>query len=276
MKIARWMGAAATAVVCATVMSACSSGAASTPDPRLYGTWHLVEAIKDGAPLPLNGSDITLAITDAEQTGGESMCAPYAATVIGGIGAVFVRVRNESTTRDACIPNALVNVGEKYLSALESSRFAAVSKGMLTLTSRKNSLLYVLTSPQVSPKLPGTSWTLYVSPQSKRMAAPTRRSEPVTLTFSSTDLMTIGSPCVDYSSQLQIDGGSDAANAFHEVDKDRAHCTELDRTDATEAAGALLGPMLITVSPAPTPSDPATLVITNANTSIPTVWTAKR
>ena len=274
--IAKWAIAAAAAVVCAVAMSGCAPSGASTPDPRLAGTWHLVEAIEDGAPLPLNGSDITLAIADTAHTGGQSMCSPYTATVIGGIGSVFVRVTRLDGQRDACIPNALVNVDTQYITTLQRARFASVSDGALTLTSTNDSLLFVRNPPQPSPTLGGTTWTLYSSPQAKGLANGTARSESVSLEFSSTGEMTVDSRCVEYTSRLEIAGSTAAASSFKARNKTLPGCSDNDRLNATGAASALIGPMLIKLSPAAVHGEPATLVITNLNTSIPTVWRSDR
>ena len=275
MTVARWMGGVAAAVLCAAVLAGCSTSTTSAPDPRLIGTWHLVQAVEDGAPLPLNGSDITLAIGDSAKTGGESMCAPYAARVVGAIGTVFITARSESTTRDACIPNALVNVGDQYLNTLRHTQYAAIDKGSLILSSAHDSLLFVNASPHENPTLTGTTWTLYSAPQEKSFAH-TARSGPISLTFEDNDRVVIGAPCVQYDSVLETAGSTSATAAFRAGNIPGSHCTDRDRLAATAAASALIGPMLITLSASPRKGVLATLVITNLNTSIPTVWRATR
>jgi heat shock protein HslJ len=270
--IAKWAIAAAAAVVCAVVVSGCAPTGASTPDPRLAGTWHLIEAIEDGAPLPLNGSDITLAISSTSNTGGQSMCSPYTATVIGGIGSVFVRVVRKGGQRDACIPNAVVNVDTQYITTLQRSRFASLSDGALTLTSTNDSLLFVRNPPQQSPTIGDTSWTLYASPQEKTFTNASPNSGPVSLAFSRTGAIRLTARCVVYTSQLEIAGSTAAAPRFRAKNREIAGCTDFDRFSATAAASALIGPMLITLSPAAAHGDPATLIITNLGTSIPTIW----
>ena len=275
MTVGRWAGGAVASLMCATVMSGCATSTTSTPDPRLVGTWHLVEAVQDGAPLALNGSDITLTISDSRETGGESMCAPYAAKVIGTIGSVFIKVQSESTTRDACIPNALVNVGDQYLNTLRHAQFASITNGALVLTAAHDSLLFVRSAPHENPTLQGTSWTLYSPPQEKNFTR-TARSGPISLTFEDNNRVSIGAPCVQYDSTLETAGSTSAAASFNAGNVAGPNCTDRDRLAATAAASALIGPMLITLSNSSGTGDPATLVITNLNTSIPTVWRADR
>lgn len=131
------------AIAVALLLTGCTTtGHASASDPRLQGTWQLTSARDHGRAIPLGGTAITLTIGDSTHTGGDSPCSSYSATVIGGVGVVYISAQLNGGTRDDCASTQLNVLEKNYLDALTATRYAAIDSGHLVLSSGASNLVY--------------------------------------------------------------------------------------------------------------------------------------
>lgn len=268
--------AAAIVAVAATVMLAlggCVASGPSAADPRLEGTWHLASGSLHGRGMPLGGRSVTLTIGDAAHTGGNDPCSAYSATVTGGIGVVYIRAKLTSHTRDTCMTSSLGRVEQQYISALNSSRFAAIDKGALVLTSPSSTLVYVRTQPAPIGGVQNTSWVLYAIVSQVPTVTSGPDIHPIRLTFDGGSSLSISSPCVTESANYQIEGENFAISHAITSPALNTSCTVADRNLSAQAITMIDGPLLLDVSSDGSGSMPM-LVITNLDDNLPIVWRA--
>ena len=266
--------AATAAVAVVFLMAGCATaGTVSVSDPKLQGTWHLASASDHGFGIPLAGNSITLKIGDAAHTGGESPCSSYSATVIGGVGVVYIRARLTGGARDDCATTQLNLIEKNYLEALNSSRYAEVDQGSLILSSPKSYLVFVKAAETPVVSLLNSNWRLYALPTQVPNETSGPGLNPVYLRFDGRSGVTISSPCATFAANYQIEGENFSVSVQHVIPGHGALCTSAERSLAAAAAVLLDGPLLIDVSSAGN-GDPATLVVTNLDENVPVVWRA--
>jgi heat shock protein HslJ len=267
--------AALVAVVVALTLAlgGCVASGPSAADPRLEGTWHLASGSVRGKGIPLGGRSVTLTIGDATHTGGNDPCSPYSATVTGGIGVVYIRATLTSHTRDDCTTPSLARMQQLYISALTSSKFAAINQGALVLTSPSSTLVYVRTQPAPIGSVQNTTWLLYAIVSQVPTVTAGRGIHPVRLSFDGGSSLSVSSRCVTESANYQIEGENFAISHVITSPGLSHSCTVADRNLSAQAITMIDGPLLLDVSSDGSDSIPM-LVITNLDDNLPIVWRA--
>jgi heat shock protein HslJ len=254
-------------------LTGCAPAGTAVSDPRLDGTWHLASASDNGLGIPIGGRAITLTIGDANHTGGDSPCSSYAATVTGGVGVVYIRARLTGGTRDDCASAELNTIEKHYLDALTGSRYAAVDRGSLILSSAHSYLVFVRVAATPIAAVTNSSWRLYALPTQVPSVTSGPGVDPVYLRFDDHSGLVITSGCATIAASYQIEGENFAVQSLPETPVRGGSCTDADRVLTNDAVLLLDGPLLIDVSSAGH-DDPATLVITNLDENVPIVWRA--
>ena len=266
--------AAAMTLVVAAVLTGCSSGGTSSPDPRLEGVWHLASASVNGGLLNLGSIPLALSIGDADHTYVTSYCGRQSASVTGGLGAVYVRVaplRSPGT----CLDQADASLSRTYLRALGGTSFASVANGSLVLSSPTSSIIYLRHAPTPSSDFRHTTWTLASVPSgtatpNSSHSADAKQPHDVVLTFDGNNGVSLLNPCSRIEANYQQQGDIISIGAYTNAEQS-ADCTSADRERSEIALALMRGALSIETSSDGTASD-SWLVITNLSIGVPSVW----
>jgi hypothetical protein len=268
--------AAIATIVLATglVLTGCTSGGTSSPDPRLEGVWHLASVSVNGGLLNLGSIPLALSIGDADHTYVTSFCGRQSASVTGGLGAVYVRVaplRSPGT----CLNQSDASLSRTYLRALGGTSFASVANGSLVFSSPTSSIIYLRHAPTPSSDFRRTTWTLASVPSGT--AAPALAHSPdgsqpkdVMLTFDGKNGVSLLNPCSRIDANYQQQGDVISIGAYTNAEQS-GDCSSADRERSQIALALMRGALSIETSSDGTASD-SWLVITNLSIGVPSVW----
>lgn len=108
--------------------------------------------------IALNDQYVTLEIADSAHSGGRAPCNSYTASVAGGVGAVFVRLR--VTRADRCSGAIDNGLDSRYFRALSATTNASLAGGSLLLRSARTTLRFVRSVRPPLLDIIGDSWQL--------------------------------------------------------------------------------------------------------------------
>jgi len=160
----------------------------------LDGSWVLTSGTYDGAPLGLDDTHpITLEL-DGDHVGGTSGCNHYGGEMeVDGDTVSFGALGG---TEMACMPASVMDLEQRYLSAMAAVDTAAHDGDALRLTGPGVTLTYETVPPVPRADLVGTSWRLESLVEGDAVSSVA--SEPATLLLSEDGNVTGSTGCRDF------------------------------------------------------------------------------
>ena len=198
------------------LVTACGEEQPLGSDPFGDGTWRLVGATVDGAPLVLvDDSPVTLRVTGGD-VGGTAACNSYGGPITISDGVVTIGP-NLIQTEMYCIDETVMTLEAAFLAALPRASTVGLENGQLLLTGEGVELRFDAVPPEPDAALVGTHWVLDTLVQGEAASTP---AAPGDLGFAADGSVTGTTGC------NSLFGDYDEVTGFGTIGATRMACEE--------------------------------------------------